>query len=401
MLATVVSQSALAELYVTAKMFKDTSWDQNKPSFIVTNGIYYKYDFSDSSYYPKTRIAIQWNDTDNVLMIEDYRSSEPAKTYKVLSADENSALIVNTERSPKLNGNTKGHSSMVMYPVASNKIGFISMNLGLFENARRYALTSSGKYETFISFLTKSDGGAITMEQLAYSEKLTTNELKHSVQEQFKDFTRMSDLSESEKKYSVQGYLRLNDAYAAMYKDWQANNDTFRSDIDKRLSWQKKRYPVLKDYSPLVIAAHASDLTKVNALIDEGYNVNASFKNWTPLLQAAQDGELEIVRALLDAGADIEQRTQESTPLFSALKELNTDVIKLLIERGADMNVRDYKTLQTPIGRTVAYSQFTLTELLLKAGADPCVLDRYGSTTVSRLPGEYTKKWKAILPKCY
>jgi len=277
------------------------------------------------------------------------------------------------------------------------------LKLRLFQNARLYARLSGGQYESFISFIKKTDGGLIPMENLAYSEKLTVDKLKSSVQAQVKDFLRMSDPSISKKKYSVRGYLRLNDKYAAMYKDWKAkvNIGTFRSDIDKRISWQTKRYPVLNDYSPLVFAASKSDLNKVKALIAEGYNVNASFKNWTPLLQAVQGGELEIVRTLLDAGADIEQRTQKNTPLFSALKKAHFDVIKLLIERGADLNVRDYDTLQTPIGRTVAYSEFSLTELLLKAGANPCVLDRSGSTTVSRLPEEYTKKWQAILPKCY
>ena len=400
-LTMIISQGALAQLFVIDKMFEQTAWDKKAPAFIGKDGVYFKYNISDSSYSPKSRIAISWNDNDKLLVIDDHNSSKPAKTYKVISDNKNYALLVNTEHAKDHNGKTKGHSSIIMYPIANNKVGVISRNFRLFSNFRHIANSSNGKYQVFISFIRSSSGGLIPREHLAFYEKLTPNELKQLVQAQLDNFFRESKLEKSRKIYSSHGYLRLNDNYANMYLDWKANKTTFRNDIDKRISWQNKRYPVLNDYSPLVIAASKPDLKKVLALIEEGYNVNASFKNWTPLLQAAQDGELEIVRALLDAGADIEQRTRKNTPLFSALKNTHVDVIKLLIERGADLNVRDYESLQTPIGRTVAYSQFSITELFLKAGANPCLLDRAGSTTVSRLPSEYNKKWKTILPKCY
>ncbi len=71
----------------------------------------------------------------------------------------------------------------------------------------------------------------------------------------------------------------------------------------------------------------------------------------TPLHKAAEAGSLEAVEALLDDGVDVNVLTEGAnrvTPLHIAAARGHQDVIRLLAERGAQINLRDV-TGATPL----------------------------------------------------
>ena len=60
------------------------------------------------------------------------------------------------------------------------------------------------------------------------------------------------------------------------------------------------------EYTPLHVAAHDDDLTRVRSLVEAGAAVDARSNNgWTPLMLAAANSTTpEIVQLLLDKGAN-------------------------------------------------------------------------------------------------
>jgi ankyrin repeat protein len=72
----------------------------------------------------------------------------------------------------------------------------------------------------------------------------------------------------------------------------------------------------MENIDKLFKAAQDGDLDKVNDLLKEGANPNATkFDGATPLFIASQNGHIEVVKVLLENGADPNKaRTDGSTP---------------------------------------------------------------------------------------
>jgi len=89
-------------------------------------------------------------------------------------------------------------------------------------------------------------------------------------------------------------------------------------------------------------AAAQGNLAKIQELINSG-GVDINWENpdsqeETPLYAASYLGKLDIVEALLDNGADINSLNKKlMTPLMIAIINHNTPVVKLLLQKGADM----------------------------------------------------------------
>lgn len=94
----------------------------------------------------------------------------------------------------------------------------------------------------------------------------------------------------------------------------------------------------------LITAVKASQLAQVQALIDEGADVNISdTRGWTPLHHAAHLGDESIAFSLIHSGANIEARNGFfETPLILAAAGVNSfDMVQYLLECGANIDAED------------------------------------------------------------
>ena len=94
---------------------------------------------------------------------------------------------------------------------------------------------------------------------------------------------------------------------------------------------------VLKDVTPLMMAANTGDVETVRALLDDDSDVNAKTNNGgTALFAAAKKGYAEIVRILLDRGADANARDQNGrTALHVGAEDGHSDVVRALSKESA------------------------------------------------------------------
>ena len=111
--------------------------------------------------------------------------------------------------------------------------------------------------------------------------------------------------------------------------------------------------------SPLGRAAKGGDIKEVEALLNEGANVNAVVTpGLSPLHEAVfNDAPLAIVRLLLDKGADVNKKScgdgwatdcNCSTPLYIAACKGNINTVKLLLDYKADPSLVHYDK-KTPL----------------------------------------------------
>ena len=76
-----------------------------------------------------------------------------------------------------------------------------------------------------------------------------------------------------------------------------------------------------------------------------------------------------------------------SEKLFKLVEDENTTAsqVKDLIEAGADINFRNSnRNGQTPLMHACEYSNYEVAKILLQAGANPKLKDKYGKTAKSR-----------------
>lgn len=160
--------------------------------------------------------------------------------------------------------------------------------------------------------------------------------------------------------------------------------------------------------APVADAAMEDDVARVQALLRDGEDVNASrgdgmtalhwaaehanaeladvllvaganadavtrLGDYTPLHIAARDGVSEVVARLLEAGADPTARTSPAgvQPLHYAAAAGDVRSVIELIDHGADIDIREPKWLQTPLMFAAVRGRTEVARALLEAGADP------------------------------
>jgi ankyrin repeat protein len=110
--------------------------------------------------------------------------------------------------------------------------------------------------------------------------------------------------------------------------------------------------------------------TMVNLLLKSGAEIKAEC-----LIHASTSRiDLRITRDLLKYGADpnAQNKSFHQTAMHMAAYHDRTDVARLLIRAGADINIRD-KHGHGPISNAISHNSKAMFNLLLKAGADPCL----------------------------
>jgi uncharacterized protein len=119
---------------------------------------------------------------------------------------------------------------------------------------------------------------------------------------------------------------------------------------------------------------------EVSLFLSAGFLPDLKDKKGIPLLCiAARNGNLSTLEFLLCSGAkvDIIAEDRRSTALIDSAMERHKDVIKTLIEAGADVNVKNGDG-QTALIIVVGAGDVEITEILVKAGADPDIEDDFG-----------------------
>lgn len=111
----------------------------------------------------------------------------------------------------------------------------------------------------------------------------------------------------------------------------------------------------------LVDAALSGELSKIQALLGRGANIEATaYDGLTPLDAAAKEGHLDVVKYLLEKGALVNDRGHtERTPLVLAAVYEHTDCVTYLISKGGEIR----GTVQWRQGLLDSLSKHNKTEL--------------------------------------
>ncbi len=88
------------------------------------------------------------------------------------------------------------------------------------------------------------------------------------------------------------------------------------------------------------------------------------------------------LRFLLELGADPNQPTEAPPPLQVAASFGFVDKVELLLKAGADPNGQCGRTMETALHSAAQYNETKIFFALIKAGADPALLDDEGNSPI-------------------
>src|SRR5690606_14457962 len=135
-----------------------------------------------------------------------------------------------------------------------------------------------------------------------------------------------------------------------------------------------------KDRKALFDAAKTGDEALVRQLIAEGSDLDYQFGGDSTLENAIRYRKVNIARILLEAGANPNFQDAEAggTPLFIAAQMRDDETLALLLEKYKSNPNLATKSGRTALHQAADFSNASGTAMLLKAGANPNVVDDQG-----------------------
>src|SRR6266480_4593763 len=131
-------------------------------------------------------------------------------------------------------------------------------------------------------------------------------------------------------------------------------------------------------------AVQNRDLTKIEALLKNGANINArsSINRYYALQYAVDWPDVNLVKLLLDKGADINLTNDAGDTALMVATSINDPmsklIVKLLLDRGADVQAGGNRALFNAAEEAGP----EIVRLLLKKGANPKARDAEGNTVL-------------------
>ena len=136
-------------------------------------------------------------------------------------------------------------------------------------------------------------------------------------------------------------------------------------------------------FTPIHDIANFGSEDEMAYLIEQGCESDSpQHDGSTALAIAIQKSKRECVRLLLDAGADRNRMISEGFhPVHFAAKCPNWQIMQMLLEKGdVHINVQTHEQKRTALHIAYEARNTTAVKILMKAGADPTILDANGRT---------------------
>jgi len=154
---------------------------------------------------------------------------------------------------------------------------------------------------------------------------------------------------------------------------------------------EKTSWTLPQSGDSLIEEAISGNLIAVRQLVQCGADVNfANANTVTPLMAAAQWKRLDVIEFLLENGASLRSVDEADgrTALMYACLSGSHRCAELLVEAGADVNVRDRYGM-TALMMAAAAGGTEMVRLLVDAGAEVEAHDELGFTAM-----DWAKKWE-------
>lgn len=139
--------------------------------------------------------------------------------------------------------------------------------------------------------------------------------------------------------------------------------------------------------TPLHWAVMARNNAGVKRLLELGASPNISSLSGRSIVRMVVGmGNHELLKLILDHRGNPNHIDHDNsimpTPLFLAVGNMDVDSVSLLAGSGADLNFRRMAGSETPIMAAAALNQWEMVYIMLLAGADYAVKNRWGNTVV-------------------
>ncbi|MEO6160700.1 MAG: ankyrin repeat domain-containing protein [Pelobium sp.] len=192
----------------------------------------------------------------------------------------------------------------------------------------------------------------------ANAEELATNT---------KNTTKVAKLNEANEQQFYQVAIKSKDAaLLQIYKEVGASKDNIavvEKELDKQANPSKYIYEAIK----------TDNLSEFNYLLSLGLDVNMNVADGTPMLHAAIGTKaIKVFKTLLSLNPNLESIDKNGdTPLLKAVREQKEDFMTLLLNAGANYAKPNSKNGQTAFQVAVINTHTSISEILVKKGADP------------------------------